>query len=178
MKSLGNTVVFDERVDPATADLDGILARLQKDRCDTVFANLPASSAASLIGALRKAGYKGHVLIGDAIFPPDLQALGASAEGVHALQSWSDDEGFKQLYVSKYGGAPDGVTLGAAALGYDAIACISESERPLSADSIKYSLLSKPCEGFTGRTGFSGLRIAQRRKRVVMVKDGHFVSAE
>jgi hypothetical protein len=76
--------------------------------------------------------------------------------------------------VAKYGGDPDGITLGAAALGYDLINCINGAGVNPDAGAIRHSWLSKPCEGLTGKTQFSGERIARRQKRILTVKDGKF----
>lgn len=177
-KSLGNTIVFDEKVDQADADFKALLTRAQKESCDTLFVTLPSSSLVSFVKAARASAFKGKLIVGDTLFAPELQLLGKDAEGIYMIQAWSDDVSFQSRYSARYGEAPDNVTLGVAALGFDTIECIQGVGSTLDASMIRYSLASKSCEGITGQTRFTGERIAQRRKRVVSVKDGKFTLAE
>ena len=176
-KSLGNTIVFNEKVD-STTDFAALVKRAQKETCDTIFAALPGAELISLIKAARAASYKGKILVGDTLFASEVAALGKDAEGVYAVQAWSDDAAFKASYVAQYPGTPDGVTLGAAALGYDLVNCVHKVGMPLDSSAIRSSFLSGPCEGLTGITQFTGERISQRRKRILTVKDGQFALAE
>lgn len=177
-KSLGNTVVFEEKAETASVDFKAIIMRAKKENCDTVFAVLPADALIALIKAARAALFGGKILVGDSFFSTELDALGNDAEGIHILQAWSDDAAFKTKYAAKYGGEPDGITLGAAALGYDLIQCIEATGSNPSSGSISYAWHSTPCEGLTGKTQFSGERIAQRVKRVLTVKGGKFELAD
>lgn len=170
-KSLGNTIVFDEKA-ATDAAYPALITRAQKETCDTILAALPATGSTAFVKAARAASYKGHILVGDTLFAPEIAALGKDAEGIYMVQAWSDDAEFKSLYAAKYGSTPDGVTLGAAALGYDTINCVQNILPPLDSGGIRNSFLSTPCEGLTGATRFSGERIAQRAKRVVTVKAG------
>lgn len=135
---------------------------------------LPADAVVSFVKAARAASFKGKILVGDSLFTAEREALGKDANGIYLLQSWSDDASLKAKYSSKYGSEPDGVTLGAAALGYDLIQCIEAVGNNLDVNSISYSWLSTPCEGLTGKTQFSGERIAQRAKQILTVKDEKF----
>ena len=169
-KSQGNTIVFEEKVESTNADFKGLLGRAAKEGCDTVFAVLPGDALVSFIRAAREVAYRGKILVGDSFFAAEREALGKDAEGIYILQAWNDDEAFKAQYTAKYGTAPDGITLGAAALGYDLIKCIEGVGSNPDSGAISYSWLSTPCEGLTGKTQFSGERIAQRIKRVLTVK--------
>lgn len=175
-KSLGNTVVFDEKAD-AGADFAALVKRAAKESCDTIFATLPADSLVALIKAARAAAYKGKILVGDSFYASELATLGKDAEGIYVLQAWSDDPAFEKQFVAKFGGQPDGITLGAAALGFDLVKCIDIAGPTPDAEAIKYSWLSSPCNGLTGKTMFSGERIAQRQKRILTVKDGKLQAA-
>ncbi len=177
-KSLGNTIVFDEKVDPGSTDFAAVIARAKKEKCDTIFATLPAPALVAFVKAARAAFFKGHVLVGDELYASDIALLGKDAEGIYMMHAWSDDAAFASLYAAKYGQTPDNVILGAAALGFDTVNCVQETGTPLGSSIIKSSLLSKSCEGLTGKTQFSGERIAQRKKRVVTVKDGKFSLAQ
>lgn len=182
-KSQGNTVVFEEA--SAGGDFASIVERAKKEKCDTLFAALPAKSAIQFVQAARKGSFSGKILLGDTLFAPELNELGKDAEGVYMMQTWASDEPFAQMYAAKFGGATDGVTLGAAALGYDAVSCVAKLKKGIEgtgqafgADSLKHQLLAEPCEGLTGKTGFTGERIAQRRKKAVTIKGGEFALAE
>lgn len=173
-KSQGNTIVFEEKVESAEADFKALINRATKETCDTIIAVLPADAVVSFVKAARAASFGGKILVGDSLFTAEREALGKDANGIYLLQSWSDDASLKAKYTSKYGSEPDGVTLGAAALGYDLIQCVEAVGANLNANSISYSWLSTPCEGLTGITQFSGERIAQRTKRILTVKDDKF----
>jgi hypothetical protein len=54
------------------------------------------------------------------------------------------------------------------------IQCIEEVGENPNPESISYSWLWNPCIGLTGKTQFSGERIAQRVKRVLTVKGDKF----
>ena len=173
-KSQGNTVVFDEKADGAFNDFTSLATRARKEQCDTIFAVLPGDRLVSFIKAARGAGFTGKILVGDSFFASDRAALGKDAEGIYVLQAWSDDPALKAQFATKYGGEPDGITLGAAALGYDLIRCIEQAGATSDPDAISHAWLSAPCEGLTGKTQFSGERIAQRQKRVLTVKNEKF----
>lgn len=176
-KSLGNTIVFEEKVESAGADFKALLSRAIKENCDTIFAVLPADALVAFIKAARAASFKGKILLGDSFYQTELTALGKDAEGIYILQAWNDDATFKSNYAAKYGIEPDGITLGAAALGYDLIKCLEAAGANPTSSSISYSWLSTPCEGLTGKTQFSGERIAQRVKQILTVKEGKFQPA-
>jgi ABC-type branched-subunit amino acid transport system substrate-binding protein len=177
-KSLGNTIVFEDKVVADTADYGALISRATKENCDTIFAALPAPALVKFIKAARSNKFKGKILVGDTLQAPDLATLGADADGIYMTQAFSDDANFKSMYSAKYGAAPDGVTLGYAALGYDTIKCLQSVSSPIDASAIKYSFLSAPCEGLTGKTQFTGERIAQRRKRILTVTGGQILLAE
>jgi len=177
-KSLGNTVVFDEKVDPTVTDFADYFARAKKENCDTIFAVLPGDGLVALVRAARAAAYSGKILVGDSFFAAQRAALGKDADGIFILQSWSDDADLKAQYTAKYGSEPDGITLGAAALGFDLIRCIEKAGANPNSETIAYSWLSNPCEGLTGITQFSGERIAQRQKKILTVRDEKFEVAE
>lgn len=173
-KSQGNTIVFQEKVESADADFKSLIARAKKEQCDTLFAVLPGNSLVAFIKAARAASFGGKILVGDSFFAAERAALGKDAEGIYLLQSWSDDPTLKERYSTKYGAEPDGITLGAAALGYDLIRCIEAAGANPDSGSISYSWLSTPCNGLTGKTMFSGERIAQRQKQILTVKGDKF----
>lgn len=173
-KSQGNTVVFDEKAESVAADFAGLVARAKKEKCDTIFAVLPGDALVKLIKAARAGAFTGKILVGDSFFATDREALGKDAEGIYLIQAWNDDSTFKAQYSAKYGGEPDGVTLGAAALGYDLIRCVEEAGASPSSETISHAWLSKSCEGLTGKTQFTGERIAQRQKRILTVKGDKF----
>lgn len=173
-KSLGNTVVFDEKADSAAADFEGLVTRAKKESCDTIFAVLPGDSLVALIKAARTGAFVGKILVGDSFFAAERAALGKDADGIYILQAWSDDAAFRAQYSTKYGGEPDGITLGAAALGYDLIRCIEAVGENPDSGAISYAWLSNPCEGLTGKTQFTGERMAQRQKRILTVKSERF----
>lgn len=177
-KSLGNTVVFDEKVEAEGAAWAPLVARLNKEKCDSVFAAIPSSALSPFLKAVREAKYKGKIFLGDSLRPEDLAPLGKDAEGVYLIQTWSDDDVLLRAYAAKFGKSPDPVTLGAVATGYDLVNCVAATPAPVDADSIKYSFLSSPCEGLTGKTGFTGERIAQRKKRILSIQSGQFVLAD
>jgi ABC-type branched-subunit amino acid transport system substrate-binding protein len=177
-KSLGNTIVFDQKVTADNADFDSLIDRAKKETCDTIFAVLPAADLVKFIKAVRTNKFNGKVLVGDTLFASELVALGQDAEGIYMAQAWSDDSNLKALYTEKYGNSVDGVTLGFAALGYDTVKCLQGIQEPLSSYTIAHSLLSTSCEGLTGKTQFTGERIAQRRKQILSVKNGQFMLAE
>lgn len=173
-KSLGNTIVFEEKIDSASADFKELIARATKETCDTIFAVLPGDALVAFIKAARSASFTGKILVGDSFFSTEREALGKDAEGIYVLQAWSDDPTLKSQYSAKYASEPDGITLGAAALGYDLIQCLQAVGPNPNSESIPYSWLSTPCEGLTGKTLFSGERIAQRVKKVLTVKEDRF----
>lgn len=173
-KSQGNTVVFDEKADSASADFAGLVTRAKKEKCDTIFAVLPSDALVAFVKAARAASFGGKILVGDSFFAADRAALGKDADGIYLVQAWSDDPDLKSKYAAKYGVDPDGVTLGAAALGYDLVKCLEEVGESPDSEKISYAWLSKPCEGLTGKTQFSGERIAQRQKRILTVKGDRF----
>ncbi len=177
-KSQGNTIVFNEVADSAGADFAAIVARAKNEQCDTIFAALPNEALVAFIKAVRSATFSGKILVGDSFFEADRVTLGHDAEGIYLLQAWSDNAALKARYSAKYGVEPDGITLGATALGYDLITCIEEVRPFSSSEAISHAWLSKPCEGITGKTQFSGERIAQRQKRILTVKGESFVVAE
>ncbi len=177
-KSLGNTVVFDEKAGSDPNAFGALVTRAGKEKCDSIFAALPAAALPSFLKAVRASKFKGNVLIGDSLGPEDLAGIAQDAEGIYMVQVWSDDAAFKSAYASKFGGTPDNVTLGFAATGYDAVKCITAAPGPFDSRTIKDSFLSSPCEGLTGRTGFTGERIAQRTKRILTIRAGQFVLAE
>ncbi|MFN8391812.1 MAG: ABC transporter substrate-binding protein [Bdellovibrionota bacterium] len=177
-KSLGNTIVFEEKISPDTVDFTAVVARAAKENCDTIFAALPASSLVKFIQNARAKQFKGKIIVGDTLFAGELSTLGKDAEGVYMAQAWSDDAKLKSQYASKFGSAPDGVSLGFVALGFDAVSCLQSLGEPFDAYSIKSALLSSPCHGLTGDTGFDGERMAKRRKSILTVKSGQFVLAE
>lgn len=177
-KSLGNTVVFDEKVSGDPAGFSALVSRAMKEKCDSIFATVPAASVSAFLKAVRTANFKGNVLIGDSMTAEELAAAGKDAEGIYMVQAWSDDATFRTAYTAKFAGSPDNVTLGFAALGYDAISCIAATPAPIDSSSIKYGFLSTPCDGLTGTTTFTGERIAQRKKRILTVRGGQFVLAE
>ena len=177
-KSLANTIVFNERVAADSADISPLIERAVKENCDTLFVVLPSPALVRFIKAVRASPFKGKLLVGDTLFAPELLDLGADAEGIYMAQPWSDDSALKTLYSNKYGALPDGITLGIVALGYDTIKCLQGIGKPFDAYSIKQSLLSQSCEGLTGNTQFTGERIAQRRKRILTVKNGQLLLAE
>lgn len=173
-KSQGNTVVFDEKAESANVDFGALVARAKKEQCDTIFAVLPGDALVALVKAARVGGFTGKILVGDSFFDAERVGLGKDAVGIYVLQAWSDDAGFKAQYSAKYGGEPDGITLGAAALGYDLIRCIEQAGAVSDSAAISHAWLSAPCEGLTGKTQFSGERIALRQKRVLAVKETGF----
>ena len=115
-------------------------------------------------------------MVGDTFFSVERELLGKDAEGIYVLQAWSDDAAFKAQYAAKYGAEPDGITLGAAALGYDLIKCIEAAGPNPNSGAISYSWLSATWQGLTGKTQFSGERIALRTKRILTVKGDKFES--
>ena len=173
-KSLGNTIVFEEKVESAGTDFKALIARAKKEKCDTIFAVLPGDALVAFIKSARENAFGGKILVGDSFFAAEREMTGKDSEGIYLLQAWSDDAAFKSQYTAKYGAEPDGITLGAAALGYDLIKCIEAAGSNLDPESISYSWLSTPCEGLTGKTQFSGERIAQRSKRILTVKGEKF----
>lgn len=173
-KSQGNTVVFDEKAESAGVDFGALIARAKKEKCDTIFAVLPGEALVALIRAARGAAFGGKILVGDSFFSAERAILGKDAEGIYLLQAWSDDMELKSKYSAKYGIEPDGIVLGAAALGYDLIRCIEGAGESPDPDAIAHAWLSTPCEGLTGKTQFSGERIAQRQKRILTVKGERF----
>lgn len=173
-KSLGNTVVFDERAESPSTDFGALIARAKKEKCDTLIAVLSGEALVPFVKAARAGGWTGKLLVGDSFSAAEVAALGKDAEGLYLLQAWSDDPGFKAQYSAKFGGDADGITLGAAALGYDLVKCVETAGAGADSEAISYAWLSNPCEGLTGKTQFSGERIAQRVKRVLTVKSGKF----
>ena len=115
---------------------------------------------------------------GLALFAADLGTLGKDAEGIFMVQAWSDDADLKSKYAAKFGSAPDGVTLGYAAIGWDTVNCLQAKAEPFLSTSIKSALLAGSCRGLTGETKFTGERIAQRRKPILKIAGGQFTPAE
>lgn len=177
-KSLGNTIVFEEAISDSSVDFSALVKKAQKENCDTIFAALPAKSLVELIRIAKNIGFKGKILTGDTLFSSDINTLGRDAEGIYFVQTWSDDQKLKEYYSAKFGNTPDGITLGVAALGYDTIKCLQGVGNTFDASSIKYSLLSQPCEGITGNTYFTGERMAQRKMPILTVKDGVIIKAQ
>lgn len=177
-KSLGNTIVFEERVTAGYDKFNAVFARATAEKCDTLVAILPASELVRFIKEARSNQFKGKIIVGDALFASDIATLGQDAEGIYFPQAWSDDAHLKSIYASKFGGSPDGISLGLAALGFDLVNCLQRIAPPLDAYNIKSALLSNPCEGLTGKTQFTGERIAQRRKVILTVKGGQIVKGE
>lgn len=177
-KSLGNTIVFEEKVNAESADYSALVARASKEKCDSIFAVLPTRALIRFVQAARAAKYQGKIYLGDTLFAPDIAALGASAEGIYMFQAWSDDQSLKERYLAANGGGIDGISLGFVALGYDFARCLQGVGLPLNGSAIRSSFLSQSCEGLTGKTQFTGERMAQRRKRILSIKNGQVMLAE
>ena len=177
-KSLGNTIVFEEKLAVGIADFNSLITRAETEKCDTIVALLPAPELVNIIKSAKSKKFKGKLIVGDTLYASDIAALGQDAEGIYMVQAWSDDADLKSKFTSKYGNTPDSIALGYAALGYDTVKCLQEVSAPFDAYTIKQSLLSTPCEGITGKTQFAGERIAQRKLAILTVKNAEIVKAE
>lgn len=177
-KSLGNTIVFEEKSLPNDIDFNSLISRAKKETCDTIFAVMSADALVKLIKAARVEQFKGKIIVGDNLFASDLAALGQDAEGVYFTQLWSEDKELQTAYLNKYGNKIDGISLGFAALGYDLVHCLQGIAPPFDAYTIKNYLLSTSCEGLTGKTQFTGERVAQRAKKILTINKGQVVIAK
>lgn len=177
-KSLGNTIVFEEKVAANISDFNSHITRATKENCDTIFAVLPTTALINFIKTAKTNKFKGKILVGDTLFASDITSLGQDAEGIYMTQVWSDDANLKSMYSAKYGNSLDGISLGFVALGYDTVKCLQGISSPLDAYTIKNSLLATSCEGITGKTQFTGERVAQRRKKILTVKAGQLLLSE
>lgn len=170
--------MFQEKVAVDSADFDSLIARATKETCGTIFAVMPAPALVKFIKSARAKKYRGKILVRDTLSTNDMVTLGPDAEGIYMAQVWSDDANLKSRYSTKYKNAPDNVTLGFSAVGYDTVKCLLDINKPLDAASTRYSFLSTPCEGLTGKTQFTGERMAQRRRRILTVNKGELVLGE
>lgn len=165
-KSLGNTVVFQEKV--AATEVGPLLSRAVNEKCDILFAAIDQSELSVFFTALKGSLYKGKVLLGD-LDPFSQENAKGIGNPLYGISPWATDDALMRLSSDALGRTVTPKELGDIALGYDLMGCLNATQGEFSADTLKYSFLASPCEGLTGITRFSGQRISQRRKRVINI---------
>ena len=170
---------------PANPDVSGLVERVMTVSPEAVYIAAYAADIASLLTALRSAGYEKYIFTTSAFAAPAvIEQQGENAEGVFLTQSVfepeSEDpliEGFVDTYRAAYGVPPDLY----AAHGYDAMLILAETLRksgPIASDFWKGMSSIREFPGVTGMIQFDERGDVQKFPHVYVVEEGNLIDYE
>ncbi len=170
---------------PANPDVSGLVERVMTVSPEAVYIAAYAPDIASLLTALRGAGYEKYIFTTSAFAAPAvIEQQGENAEGVFLTQSVFEPEsedplvqGFVETYRAAYGVPPDLY----AAHGYDAMMILAETLRksgPIASDFWKGISSIREFAGVTGMIQFDERGDVQKFPHVYVVEEGNLIDYE